>query len=582
MTSARPIGPKRPTILHALTATSQVSRLGLLLIFLSWAYCGFAQTSTTAQDRFKDLFKAERWQQLALLLKAEPQRSAELEYEYGIAMAHLEKWDEARSAFLRGSELSPGDKRFPEELAGISFKLRKNSEAKKYLHRALRIDAKDEYAEDFLATIYFLDGNLEAAVSHWNAINKPQIGELRTEPRLQVRPALLDHAITFGPSITVKLEDLRATDRRLDHLQIFSAYRFNLVANGEGKFDAVLRAQELNGFGDGKVQALVRTMRGIAFQEVTPEYDNLRGSGTNIAALARWDVDKRRYQASISGLLWQSPQWRYWVTAGVRNENWDIRKGFAGPAPILAALNLRREEGSAEVERLVGWRWQWRVGLELSHRDERNVIFPAALSPELLAEGYQLKQTASLGYEIWRSAEHRASVAAKVSSQAARLWASPSRSFEKVQAGLEAHWLPQARGDDYETLVRVRGGKTFGDIPFDELFMLGLERDNDLWLRGHLGTRDGRKGSAPLGKNYFLTNWETDKNIFSNGFVNFKAGPFIDTGKISDAAAALGTRQVLVDTGAQVKVRIMGVGLVFSYGKDLRSGNNAFYTTVVR
>ncbi len=66
------------------------------------------------------------------------------------------------------------------------------------------------------------------------------------------------------------------------------------------------------------------------------------------------------------------------------------------------------------------------------------------------------------------------------------------------------HWLPTARGDDYETLVRVRAGKTFGDLPFDELFMLGLERDNDLWLRGHIGTRDGRKGSAPLGKDYFL------------------------------------------------------------------------------
>ena len=27
-------------------------------------------------------------------------------------------------------------------------------------------------------------------------------------------------------------------------------------------------------------------------------------------------------------------------------------------------------------------------------------------------------------------------------------------------------------------------GKTSGQIPFDELFILGLERDNDLWLRG--------------------------------------------------------------------------------------------------
>jgi hypothetical protein len=210
------------------------------------------------------------------------------------------------------------------------------------------------------------------------------------------------------------------------------------------------------------------------------------------------------------------------------------------------------------------------------------VIFPAALSPELLAKGYQLKQTASLGYEVWRSAEHRASVTANLNSQAGSLWSGPGQSFEKLQAGLKMRWLPTARGDDYETLARVRAGKSFGDLPFDELFMLGLERDNNLWLRGHLGTRDGRKGSAPLGKDYFLSNWEIDKSVFSNGLVNVKLGPFLDTAKISDAVSALGTRQWLVDTGAQLKFRVLGVGLMFSYGKDVRTGNNAFYTTVAR
>lgn len=552
--------------------------IAVLLAFFVLPQLGLSQTANTPQD----LFKAERWPELADTLKTDPHRSAELEYEYGIALSHLEKWDEAHSAFLRGSKLAPVDKRFPEELAGVAFKFKRNSEAKRYLHRALRIDVKDEYARDFLATIYFLDGNLEAAVSHWNTVNKPLIAQLRTEPRLQVRPALLDHAISFGALSNLKLQDLRASERQLDELQIFSGYRLNLVAKEDGKFDAVLRAQELNGFGDGKVQALVRALRGIAFQEVTPEYDNIHGSATNITTLARWDVDKRRYQASISGPFWQLPQWRYWVSVGVRNENWDLRNGFTGPAPVLAALNLRKEEAAAEIERLMGWRWRWRVGLQLSHRDERNVLFPSALSPQLLATGYQLKQTASIGYEVWRSADHRASVTTNVSSEAGKLWSNPGQSFEKLQVALETHWLPQARGDDYETLVRVRGGRTFGEIPFDELFMLGLERDNDLWLRGHLGTRDGRKGSAPLGKDYFLVNWETDKDIYSNGFINFNLGPFVDAGKISDHATAFGARQFLVDTGGQLKVRVLGVGLVFSYGKDLRTGNNAFYTTVVR
>jgi hypothetical protein len=144
------------------------------------------------------------------------------------------------------------------------------------------------------------------------------------------------------------------------------------------------------------------------------------------------------------------------------------------------------------------------------------------------------------------------------------------------------HWFPQAEGDDYEVQQQFRAGKTFGNVPFDELFMLGLEHDNDLWMRGHIGTRDGRKGSAPLGRNYFLSNWETDKNVYHNGLLTLKLGPFLDTGKIADSDPGLGSHKWLWDAGGQAKVRLFGTGIGFSYGKDLRSGNNAFYLSMLR
>jgi hypothetical protein len=134
-------------------------------------------------------------------------------------------------------------------------------------------------------------------------------------------------------------------------------------------------------------------------------------------------------------------------------------------------------------------------------------------------------------------------------------------------------------GDDYAIQERVRAGRTFGQVPFDELFMLGLERDNDLWMRAHIGTRDGRKGSAPLGRNYVLSNWEVDKNIYHNGLLGAKLGPFLDTGKITDALSGLGSKKWLWDTGIQAKFSVLGVRLKFTYGKDLRSGRNAFYLT---
>ena len=61
-----------------------------------------------------------------------------------------------------------------------------------------------------------------------------------------------------------------------------------------------------------------------------------------------------------------------------------------------------------------------------------------------------------------------------------------------------------------------------------------------------------------------------------------KLSPFLDIGKSTDSLAELGSTKWLWDTGVQVKVRVLGVGFMVVYGKDLRSGNNALYLTTER
>src|SRR5262249_803267 len=110
---------------------------------------------------------------------------------------------------------------------------------------------------------------------------------------------------------------------------------------------------------------------------------------------------------------------------------------------------------------------------------------------------------------------------------------------------------------------------------------LGVERDNDLWLRGHKGTLEDRKGNAPLGRRYFLANWEFDKNIYSAGFMKVKLGPLIDTGAIADESSLFGSRQWLLDLGLQCKVQVFGITVVASYAHDVRGGHDVFYPTVL-
>lgn len=560
-------------------------RLCVLVLVLCSGLGLFAQNGSTAfssTEEVRQLAAGQRWQDIVELLEPLPSRSPDLNFYYGTALARLERWHEAERAFQAGQHLAPHDPRFSVELAGVEFKERQYPRAAHRLRHALKLAPQDTYATDFLGTIYFLEGNLDGALKYWNRVGKPQVEESKADPIPQVSLALLDQAFAFSPASLLQRSEFQATEARIQALGMFSRYQFDLRAREDNKFDVCFRSQERNGFGSNRWEGLFLMMRGLPFLSINPEYYNLHHEAINIVSLFRWDAQKRRVFAEFSSPFEQNAKYRYQINTDLRNENWVILNSEAPGFLPLASLNLRREVVGFSLASYASGQWHWSAAAEISHRDFRSVVPGTLLTSTLLAKGYQLKQLAEIGATIWRMPERRFTADAKTSSQSARLWAQSGEPSEKLQGSVRWHWFPRAEGDDYEMQQQFRAGKTFGSVPFDELFMLGLERDNNLPMRAHIGTHNGRKGSAPLGRNYFLSNWETDKNLYSNGIVTMKMGPFLDTGKITDPSSTLGSHEWLWDTGAQIKLRVFGAGVVFSYGKDLRSGNNAFYLSVLK
>ena len=527
--------------------------------------------------RIQQLFEQSRWQEVVDEFHSAPPHEANLCFYYGSALAQLGRWKSARSALVEGRSLAPHDKRFPIELAGVAFRQQRYSESAAWLRRAVRIDPADTYANDFLGTVYFLQGNLEAALKYWNRVDKPQIASVKPDHPLQIRPTLLDRALTFAPGNPLRVFDLLSSRARVKGLGVFITPDFQLAARDDSRFDVVLKLQERDGWGASKAGALVSIFSGVAYETIYPEYFNLRDSAINITSLLRWDAQKRRIAAELSGPLQGNPKRRYRFGLDLRNENWMLHP--FGVTPVLGSLNLRREVGTAAVTSFQNGRWDWSTGVEFSHRDYRSVDFGTALAPKMLAAGAQLKVLAATHYDIWRNPDHRFILSSDASVQLARIWSQEAPIYSKVHGSLSLRWLPKAKGDDYATRFQIRSGGAAGSVPFDELYVLGLERDNDLWLRGHIGTRNGRKGSAPLGTRYFLTNFDVDKNLYSNGLLTLKLSPFIDSGTIAGSSPELASQRYLWDVGLQLKLRVLGQNLTFSWGKDLRTGNNAYYFT---
>ena len=127
----------------------------------------------------------------------------------------------------------------------------------------------------------------------------------------------------------------------------------------------------------------------------------------------------------------------------------------------------------------------------------------------------------------------------------------------------------------------MTAARSFGAIPFDELFSLGQERDNERSLRGHSGLDHGRKGRGPLARDFVLWNNEIDKVVITRALWRLKASPYVDSAKAYDPMGAFGSGRLLWDAGLQLKLSILKAReLTLSCGWDFRSGKHALYLAV--
>ena len=552
-----------------------------LLLSLS----GYGQEQNPDRARLaaaQSAFDAGRWDDAARITQGPADQSPELDFLRGMAFSRLEKWDQAKLAFEAGVRKSPRDSRFRIELAGVAYKEKDFRLAKKNLDTALRLNPADAYANEFLATIYFLEGNLEAALKYWNHVDKPRLRSVVFVPSLQLNETLRNRALTFNAPQVLTGDALRATESQLDNLGIFSNSRIELTQTDSGSHDVTLHLAERNLWGDSRAEGVVSLLSGLPYATVYPEFYNLGHDAVNLTSLTRWDAQKRRLFAAVSLPVYGDPGLRLRFYADARNENWNLTQTFLGAVTSLTDVNLRRVSVGTEFRAVVNGNWSWRAGAEGANRNFRDVGAATAQSPFFTA-GNSLAAWVGAQRILLRVPEHRFTLDSSGEARAGRGFATGLGPFETTRGSLNAHWFPRAEGDDYEMHTRVRAGTTAGKVSLDELFQLGVERDNDLWLRGHAGTTDGRKGAAPLGRRYFLANWEIDKIIYGNGLFALKLGPFLDSGTIADSSGLFGAQRWQWDSGLQCKVRILGgVTAVFSYGRNLRGGKGVLYGTVLQ
>ncbi len=296
-------------------------------------------------------------------------------------------------AFEAGSRKAPKDPRFLVELAGISYKQKDFLTAKKRLRGALELDPKDSYSREFLATVYFLEGNLEAALKYWNPEEKPRLRGVAFAPALQLKESLRNRAVALNAPQVLTTDALLSIEARLDNLGIFSNRRIELTPAESGNYDLTLHLAEKNGWGDSKVEGIVALFGGLPYATIYPEFYNLGRDAVNLTSLLRWDSEKRRLSLTLSLPLYGDPRFRLRLYADARNENWNLAQTFFGAGPPVTDLNMRRAAAGVEAG-----------GVGAPARRLPAGIFEISMASPCLPSGRSL-QTRSLFQDGWASSE---------------------------------------------------------------------------------------------------------------------------------------------------------------------------------
>src|SRR5438309_3140514 len=421
-----------------------------LIAVLALGFSAFAQDSASDQARLpaaQSAFDAGHWEQAAKLARGPADQSPDFDFLAGLALARLEKWQEAKLAFDAGFRKSPGDSRFLVELAGIAYKQKDFRAAKNHLHAALKLNPRDSYSSEFLATIYFLEGNLEAALKYWNPEDKPRLRSVAFRPSLQLKESLRSRALAFNAPQILTGDALLATQSRLDNLGVFSSRRIALHPAESGNYDLTLHLAERNGWGDSKVEGIVSLLSGLPYATIYPELYNLGRAAVNLTSLARWDPEKRRVSLAFSLPLCGDPSLRLRLYADARNENWNLAQTFLGVGTALTDLNIRRAAAGAEVDSVVNGRWSWSAGAEIANRNFRNLSGHNSPAERAFFTG----ATSVAGWlGVHRSLlgvpERRFTLASSAEAKAGREFTDGLGPFAALRGSLRAHWFPRAKG----------------------------------------------------------------------------------------------------------------------------------------
>ena len=410
----------------------------------------------------------------------------------GLTLAKQEKWAASRERLEQAITQQPDFLPARLELAGVHFKMGNRRESIRTLRQVLARDPSHQYAHTFLATLLYLEGHRIEALYHWNRGGEPRIDQIAYNVPSQTTADFLQHLFPLNEGEMLRREQVLDIHWKQQQFRLGSAFHWQLQPGRHGAWDLEIGLSPGTALSYPKALLLENSTRALLYQEVAVDYPRTPRSGKHYSGSARWDTPRKRFQTSAAFPFLSSSSDGLHLGFDFREENWSHTASGS-------EFFLQSEQLLVHYEYLMSSRKSFSIHTGYQHQFSRaaqdSQEFPD--SPHLLRLGLGWNHLVSLNHADTMQLDWwtRFDTIVGIGGQNNR-----ARQFSST-AKLNWHWSKRSRSG---MKLAFGTGVSSQALPIFDYFILGVGQDQPLPLRAHPTVQNGRKGHAPMGRNFAL------------------------------------------------------------------------------
>jgi hypothetical protein len=479
----------------------------------------------------------------------------------GLAQGHLQRLEEAGSAFDRAIALSPERREAFVERGGLRFLEARYAEACADLTTALKI-GDDAYARDLLAASLYLSGRSEQALVEWNRLGKPTLHAIEISGLVLTHDRVARRELSLVEGDVLDVRGLRESQLRLKEVGAFDRVSLRPKPLGDGTADLDVALTERHGFGSSLLGIALDVGVDALSERVRLGYANIGGEGMSVSSQYRWESSRPEISLSLD---WPRP---FGAGLYLHMHSFIGRQQYALPD---GSIEWRGGGGDLVARHVMGSHSVWQVALRTRSRTFSRARMGAP-------SGTIVGVEAGLDDTLWTTERQRLATTAHVFETVRALGSDVA--YTRCLANLKYQILLKApEGVSIEPSVlaaQLQWGFGSGGMPLDQEFAPGGGPDMELPLRAHPQDQDGVLGVMPIGRSILVGNVEWRRRLFRTPLLQVGAVLFYDGGRIGTTTQNA-TRD-FHDVGVGLRVNIPGAVLVrLDYGRGLTDGAHAFF-----